>query len=401
MPSMQTVIDSVEAISSDSISKLLILTAKFGSLKEDAVLLGLFTQSGNQIFDVVGRSESPYIEKQVFASAPSDKVSKTIGSINLSWRSGLTFTNSSQTVIQVNIDFLDGSGYHSLLPDSILTKNYLDSSGYKKFNIKVKCSDSSVFYCSSQQYVKVPESGGGTAARYTTLSTNELNDPAYIAHSSTSQFSDGKVFIRYSKKRVGTALENKIVKPLIVVEGYDIHDVAPDLAEENYDINKLIREWNKMYNKEGYDFNGQLDDEAGYDLIFVDYNTMDAITRNARMLENVLNWINTNKENNANNVKEKNVVLGISMGGLVSRYCLAQMTKESSVTDTELLLTQDSPHQGANVPLGVQHFLYDFGAMKLGGFKIGKQSKQLSQFYLLNEQAATQNQLILRVINDY
>lgn len=73
------------------------------------------------------------------------------------------------------------------------------------------------------------------------------------------------------------------------------------------------------------------------------------------------------------------------------------MTKENKMTETRLLITQDSPHQGGNIPIGMQFFLYDFGAMKIGGFKIGKQSNQLKQFYTLNDQPATQSQLILRV----
>ncbi len=397
MPSMQTVNDTLNALPAANASSLVFLTAKYGVLKENALSLGLFTRSGNQLFDVAGRPQSPYTSQQLFAAAPADPVSKNIGAIQLTWRAGLCFSNSGQSISQVWIDFLDGAGYRSLPANTVLTQNYTDSSGYKKFNIKVQCSDLSVLYSSSRQYVQVPVASGGAMSRYTTLSSAELNNPAYTAHSSTAQFSDGKVYIRYSQKRAGTALANKIVKPLIVVEGYDIHDATPALAEENYDINNLINEWNDMYIEQLYDFNGQLDDVAGYDLIFVDYYTMDAIPSNARMLENVLNWVNTQKVNNAIGIREQNVVMGISMGGLVSRYCLAQMTKESKVTDTRLLLTQDSPHQGANVPLGTQHFLYDFGAMKLAGFEIGKQSKQLKEFYLLNQQPATASQLIIRV----
>ncbi len=186
-----------------------------------------------------------------------------------------------------------------------------------------------------------------------------------------------------------------------MVEGYDIHDIAPGIKEENYNVNTLIKDWNDLNQRTNYDLNGQLDDEAGYDLIFVDYYTMDPIPGNAENLEEIINWVNAKKVLNAVGQLEQNVVMGISMGGLVSRYCLASMTKRSQPTQTRLLLTQDSPHQGANIPIGLQHFLYDLGEMTILGSKFKESSEKLKQFYLLNQQAATENQLIVRVLDGH
>ena len=397
-------IDSVDAligaVPASTATPLLFLTAQYGTLNENAVNNGYFRVQNNQLFDAVpstnARVNFKYIFNQAFAAVPTEAISKIKGAISLSFNPTLVFTNSNQNITQVWVDFLDGQGYNEILSNSQITKNYTDSSGDKKFNIKVQCSNGNVFYSASQQYVQINETGSSSASRYAGFDQNGLNNPAYTIQTGTDQYS--KVYIRYSSKRPTGPLHNKIVKPFIIVEGYDIHDVAPDLAKENYDVNKLIDEWDKLFEKQFYDFNGNLDDQAGYDLIFVDYYTMDAIPNNARMLENVINWVNANKENNSFGVREKNVVMGISMGGLVSRYCLAQMTKENKITDTRLLLTMDSPHQGANVPVSLQHFLYDFGNMSVGGgFKIGKNTKKLQQFYSLNQQPATQAQLLVRV----
>jgi hypothetical protein len=51
---------------------------------------------------------------------------------------------------------------------------------------------------------------------------------------------------------------------------------------------------------------------------------------------------------------QKNVVLGFSMGGLVARYALRDMEVNNIVHDTRLNISFDSPHQGANVPVGFQ-----------------------------------------------
>ncbi|MBC7642189.1 MAG: T9SS type A sorting domain-containing protein, partial [Flavobacterium sp.] len=52
---------------------------------------------------------------------------------------------------------------------------------------------------------------------------------------------------------------------------------------------------------------------------------------------------------------EKNVVVGPSMGGLISRYALRYMEMNSLNHDTRLYISFDSPHKGANVPIGFQH----------------------------------------------
>lgn len=125
---------------------------------------------------------------------------------------------------------------------------------------------------------------------------------------------------------------------------------------------------------------------------------MRSITENADYLLQAIDWINSQKVNNAVGVREQNVVMGISMGGLVSRYALAKRTKEtnSNSTETRQLFTMDSPHQGANVPLGLQHFLYDLGEAKIV-MPIKNIADELKAFYYLNDQPSTQQQLILRV----
>ena len=64
--------------------------------------------------------------------------------------------------------------------------------------------------------------------------------------------------------------------------------------------------------------------------------------------------------------------MGISMGGLVARYALAHMTKTlgSASPQTRLLISHDSPHKGANVPLGLQYLLRMTGEANLFGYNV-------------------------------
>ena len=107
---------------------------------------------------------------------------------------------------------------------------------------------------------------------------------------------------------------------------------------------------------------------------------------------------------------EQNVIMGISMGGLVSRYCLAQMVKSGGTGvnehQTRLLITHDSPHRGANIPLALQHLLQGLRKQRVKAY-LGIYNKRLDEIIpqmidintTINSPAAAQ-QLLARVTND-
>ncbi len=69
------------------------------------------------------------------------------------------------------------------------------------------------------------------------------------------------------------------------------------------------------------------------------------------MLEDIIDWVNSVKVGN-----EPNVVLGQSMGGVIARYSLKDMEDNQIDHKTSLYISHDAPHQGANIPLGIQYF---------------------------------------------
>ena len=206
--------------------------------------------------------------------------------------------------------------------------------------------------------------------------------------------------IRYATNNpTRTQAQQHVRKPLIYVEGYD--------ANNKYNIYSLISsdpikpgEWVRLpFPPNNYDFMYYLDDIANYDLVFVNYNTLRSFEDNAKMLQQVIEWVNKDKAMGGSTAK--NVVLGVSAGGVLSRYTLARMTKFVGVnsTDTRLLLTMDSPHQGANVPLALQHFLYDLSEQTVLGQKIKNTNAGLKKFINLNNKPATIQLLKARVVD--
>ncbi len=80
------------------------------------------------------------------------------------------------------------------------------------------------------------------------------------------------------------------------------------------------------------------------------------------VLEEVIRWVNANKQP-LGGVRQPNVVLGTSMGGVVARMALGRMDRGGGTRngaggfaahETRLYVSLDAPHQGANVPLGYQ-----------------------------------------------
>jgi len=101
----------------------------------------------------------------------------------------------------------------------------------------------------------------------------------------------------------------------------------------------------------------------GYDIVILNFPTytrpstttvidggVDFIQRNAMILVALINQINSQKIGT-----EKNVVIGPSMGGLIARYALRYMEQNTLNHDTRLYVSFDSPHNGANIPIGMQH----------------------------------------------
>lgn len=140
-------------------------------------------------------------------------------------------------------------------------------------------------------------------------------------------------------------------KPIFLVDGFDPGDtrnIATLYSSLDYGTGQNLADYLRT---------------EGYDIVLLNFPTytrantttvvdggVDFIQRNAFILVELINQINAQKVGN-----HKNVVIGPSMGGLISRYALRYMEINNLNHDTRLYISFDSPHQGANVPIGFQH----------------------------------------------
>ncbi|MEM1002353.1 MAG: T9SS type A sorting domain-containing protein [Bacteroidota bacterium] len=143
-------------------------------------------------------------------------------------------------------------------------------------------------------------------------------------------------------------------KPIFLIDGFDPGDT---------------RDITSFYNSLDYGNSQNLLDDLraeGFDIVILNFPTYmnngndvdggaDFIERNALILVELIEVINGLKADMTN--PEENVIIGPSMGGLISRYALNYMESESMDADTRLWVSFDSPHLGANIPIGFQHLL--------------------------------------------
>ncbi|WP_426326772.1 T9SS type A sorting domain-containing protein [Pedobacter sp. R-06] len=357
-----------------------VVLGRFNTFKPDALSNNLVSIDGDDVIhDVAGRTALPYLTNSLFAASPIIDEFAT-GNFSLIFKQDLFFTNSGLTVNHLYIDFDDGQGYRTTTWNSPIYPAY-STIGTKNIKIKVILSDNSSYECYSPITVKEISA----LLRFNPDSPNVIE-----TFYPTGNHSGGRVFVRYSSLNGS----GHIKKPLIVAEGYDPSSTAPNLGGANFTYKNFVNQIST--DALPYDLNGKLDDVAGYDLVFIDYNNgTDDIVRNANLFKDVLLWVNADKALGGSS--EQNVVMGVSMGGLVARYGLADLTKNNIATQTRLLITHDSPHQGANVPVGLQEVVLNIGRAEILGFNVQEILPQYAEITRLMQSPATQQLLKYRV----
>jgi len=347
------------------------LRADYATLRADALTANLLRVQDEQLYDVAGRTQSPYLQKTAFLAAPARSYSET-GSVALVFSQSIYVQNNSKLVSHLKVNFGDGRGFVQTSWGIPLAASY-PTKGTKRIQVQLTYADGEVLTSHFDLEVLKPACSN---CRY-----GDFVWPVTIP-AVAGTHSGGVAYIRYGGNHT------QLVKPLIVAEGFDASRIAPEL-QTNYSI----RDFMSMFNNTGtFDFSGALDNIGNYDIVYIDYNNgTDDIRRNAALFRQVVAWVNANKAGS-----EQNVVLGISMGGLVARYGLAQMVKAGTNPQTRLLITHDSPHRGANTPLGLQALTRQANINVYSLFSTGSLAPAVAQARALLDEPASQQMLILR-----
>ncbi len=292
----------------------------------------------------------------------------------------------------MNIDFGDGNGYRSLPSDSI-TITY-PSFGTKIVRLELRQHNPSL---DLDQYPTVK-------TEFTLADINQGKPgltillPGQRTGSCTVPMPEGigtgraDIWFRHG----ADSTDQRIIKPVIIVEGFESISPVSETKDKCDGCGCGNNNWasfsSGVFSNEptALDTIPEFIDSlrtAGYDVVLLDLETNRAtIQKNGNLLINLIQEINI--ELDSANSDEEIVLIGASMGGLIARYGARKMEMKGCCHNIRLYVTFSTPHRGANIPLGIQEFIYALGH-DLNAFGNGDPAKEKYKL-ILNSPASRQ-----------
>ncbi|MBF4471267.1 T9SS type A sorting domain-containing protein [Flavobacterium sp. HJJ] len=393
-----------------------------------------FNQSTGKLSSIAGQQS--YINKKITMVSPL-KEFITGSSFQFNFKNTLILNNETTTIKTLVVDFEDGNVAATIISNSaIVTPNKLvnySASGMKTLTFTITFSDNTTLITYGKIYVNY-----NSIAQRSSASTT--NSACYELLKDKGEFTSTIPFQGYAETSAvygkteytifyGNSNNAKqMVKPIIIVDGFDPKDKRKvqdcDCAQDpvcvlnNDDDDNGIFDPAKHESLEdlmnyneviaGNNVQKNLIQELrskGYDVIIINnptYTTTnvagqtvtidggaDYIERNAMTLVSYMQSVKGQQAIAGST--EKLVLLGPSMGGQITRYALAYMEKKFAETNdpkwqhnARLWVSVDSPHLGANIPVGAQANIW-FMADKLG-----KEPAKIQYYEELNSVAGKQ-----------
>ncbi|MGJ8551190.1 hypothetical protein [Winogradskyella wichelsiae] len=321
---------------------------KYARLRQDSNP-ELITVSRNKLYDkyVNGVWRNPYETDEVFMmTAPI--MYYRYKNMNVKMPSNLWYTNQDAQVQSVAVNFNDGNGYQNVSADQTIYVNYKRKGTYT-WDYRVTLTNGQKLYSHSKLIVgNLIAPLGAPAKRLPDEPCNAgtlVNGFDQVEFQGTTNFAGSANSATIQIDYIGANACGDITRPLIVAEGFESGLLGGEDPLGDNNIKKFIFETNNQ--------TGNLSTEiANYDIIYINWDQgRDDLRRNAALLQDIIEWVNTSKTTDSTNV-----VLGQSMGGIIARYTLAQMEQDPDLDhDTHLYISHDAPHQGANIPISVQY----------------------------------------------
>lgn len=322
----------------------------------------------NTILTDVTGAPSPYVANRLYTSSPLFDRSMLLDVVftfdpQFFFNDAASISDFTNGAI-LKIDFGDGSGWH--------TVNYFG--GLQAFNITYPSAGA--YSISTQVYIP-----GRTRTSYADFSVGGV---ATEAHTEITDV-DGLDVNVYSNG----CTPNPYDKVVIYLEGID------PLNQRNADV-----VYDQMIKQEQV---AQLRN-LGYSFVVVSWkHSSDDIMDNGMRIVELINHLKCQSTD-----PQPYVVIGESMGGLIARYALLYMessdylsatydvcVKQRLMHNTRLFISLDVPHQGANIPLGIQHFYRDalnvfcmnnfLGKARLASHNLFLDSKAAKQMLIYHE----------------
>lgn len=343
------ILDEFGALISDQTVNLKYALFGYNFIAEDALTSNKieYDETQNKVYNVYrdGAFVNPYEEAVLFAFSPS-----AIACTNTAVKYKLNIPQALRNlpVHAAWFDADDGNGYRQINPTAATININYPSVGEKILKLKVSTTvNGAGRIFTSRALIKICDS----------IEVNQLNS------NTANRIIDEQI----SKNGVTatvtgfSATGGSVRKPIIVVEGFDpwqLKELATLLNNTTNSNDEGLADYYGFTNYQTfYDTAQTYFLSNGYDYIYVDWHdSLADITKNGELLIDIINHINSIKASYGST--ESNIVIGQSMGGLITRYALKTMENNEDDHQVSTFVSHDVPHLGANVPIGAQYFIY-------------------------------------------
>jgi hypothetical protein len=295
---------------------LAFLHCRWDRIRPQALHDGTLSVDGGRLRLVRG---TPYVEQRLFAAAALVERTHHGEHVVFEIDPGLWLGNAGGPPARLEADFDDGRGFRPLPRAGTVAVRY-PSPGRKQVRVRADVGGDLLHAAFQFEVVRL-----ATPAPHDTLDLT-----AGVPYGGAA--GSGRAYV-YRADGHATLL-----RPILVVEGFDLD-------------NSL--DWDDLYvamNQENLLESLRAD---GYDFVVLDFTDATApIQRNAYVVAELIQQVQAGLEPGTGMA-----LLGASMGGLVSRFALAHLETSGFVHRVRTFVSADAPHAGANIPLGIQHWL--------------------------------------------
>jgi hypothetical protein len=341
-----------------------IIDYNFNTIDPNSVTNNLFTVSNNQLYDVPFRIQTPYINKTARIATPLRAVSDDkykSGTHYFHFSSAFVLSNSGFNLSQVqtiNVKLNGISVYYGVvsgLENVVIPVPVCNDDAKMDIQIILGTSTNSKIYniaAECEKIIPVTPCRGGDV----------LNITGYPY--------DGGYGLNFRAKATATiyyadanCATKRITKPIIFVDGFDPGNKqhAPEIWD--FYLNKAFEDVGGVNKQLGLELLAN-----GYDIIILDPIESDSanfvFTGGTSLIENnglvLASFLESFYTQHQLTMVDDFVVVGASMGGIISRFGLAWMETNNRQHHTRLFVSFDSPQGGAQIPLGLQQMVDAF-----------------------------------------
>ncbi|MBP1645022.1 MAG: hypothetical protein H6Q16_597 [Bacteroidetes bacterium] len=327
-----------------------------------------------------------FTKKTLFLSSPLINYTHNLY-LNFSINSDYYFKNTEISINKLLINFGDGLSFREFIIDSnfniiqnIIYSNY----GEKIITLKGITEYGDTLTSFAKIFVRAK---ADLVEKERKADFYIVSDISYKGNGETTAIKgEAEMRVYYSDETVES---KQIKRPILIVDGFDPgdkrqfeEDIVDNPADDKGGIWGLLK---YEYNEDTI-YLGDTLLKKGYDIIILNFPLIkvsnqhnssfdpngyyyrdggsDFIERNALACIKAIDTINYFLKEFGS--KEQLVIIGPSMGGQITRYALNYMedslpSRDYREHNTRLWVSFDSPHQGANIPLGAQAAVKYFG----------------------------------------